>query len=107
MITRSEGWGTKWVKGDDGFYYYTDSVAPGKKLGTAPEGATDAADYVGAPLFTKYEVLSTPAAAIAGAIQDIHFTLEIAVQAISTNKLVNGTKYTNYQEAWAAALASE
>ena len=99
--------GTKWVKGDDGFYYYTDPVAPGKKLGTAPEGATDAADYVGAPLFTKYEILSTPAAAIAGAIQDIHFTLEIAVQAISTNKLVNGTKYTNYQEAWAAALASE
>ena len=99
--------GANWVKGDDGFYYYTLPVAPGKKLGTAPEGATDAADYVGAPLFTKYEILSTPAAAIAGAIQDIHFTLEIAVQAISTNKLVNGTKYTNYQEAWAAALASE
>ena len=99
--------GANWVKGDDGFYYYTLPVAPGKKLGTAPQGATDAADYVGEPLFTKYEILSTPAAAIAGDIQDIHFTLEIAVQAISTNKLVNGTKYSDYQEAWAAALASE
>lgn len=99
--------GNNWVKGDDGFYYYTQAVAPGKIIGTAPEGATNAADYLGDPLFTKYEILSTPAAAIAGAIQNIHFTLEIAVQAISTNKLVNGTKYTNYQEAWAAALASE
>jgi len=86
--------GDNWVKGeDDDFYYYTVAV---------PAGAV-----VPDKLFTSYLVKSTPAAAIAGEIQDIHFTLEIAVQAISTNKLVNGTKYSDYQEAWAAALASE
>ena len=83
--------GTNWVKGDDGYYYYTVAVAPGA---TIPND-----------LFTKYTVGKAPGAAIAGDVQDIYFTLEIATQAISAKKL-DGTNYT-YSAAWARALADE
>lgn len=79
--------GTNWVKGDDGYYYYTVAVKPGQ---TIPYD-----------LFTKYTVGTAPGAAIAGAVQEIYFTLEIATQAISAKKL-DGTNYT-YTEAWARA----
>jgi len=84
--------GTKWVLNEtDGYYYYTEPVPAGQAV---PH-----------PLFTEYKVGKAPAAAIAGEVQDIYFTLEIATQAISARKL-DGTHYT-YTEAWARALADE
>lgn len=79
--------GTNWVEGSDGYFYYTAVV---------PAGAA-----VPNNLFTTYTVGSVPGAAIAGNVQDIYFTLEIATQAISAKKL-DGTNYT-YTEAWARA----
>ena len=86
--------GPNWVLNEtDGFYYYQNIVPAGQ--------AIPATDY----LFEKYVVGKCPAAAIAGDVQDIHFTLEIAVQAVSAKKL-NGTDYT-LAEAWARANDSE
>lgn len=79
--------GTNWVEGSDGYYYYTEVVPAGQAIPNK--------------LFTKYEVKRAPGAAIAGAVQEIYFTLEIATQAISAKKL-DGTNYT-YTEAWARA----
>ena len=93
--------GTKWELHDDGFYYYTEPVAPGKIIGTAPTGATNAGDYLGNPLFTKYEVGDAPASAVAGQVKQIYFQLEIATQAISAMK-VDGTHET-MANAWAKA----
>ena len=83
--------GTKWVVGSDGYYYYTEAVPAGQAIPNK--------------LFTKYEVKRTPGAAIAGAVQEIYFTLEIATQAISAKKL-DGTNYS-YTEAWARANSFE
>ena len=85
----------------DGYYYYKTPVAPGKIIGTAPDGAANAGDYLGNPLFTKYEVGAAPAAAVSGEVRQIYFRLEIATQAISANK-PDGTHYT-LDEAWARA----
>ena len=86
--------GPNWVLNEtDGFYYYQNKVPAGQ--------AIPATDY----LFEKYVVGKCPAAAIAGAVQNIYFTLEIAVQAVSAKKL-NGTDYT-LAEAWARANDSE
>lgn len=86
--------GPNWVLNEeDGFYYYQIKVPAGQ--------AIPATDF----LFEKYVVGKCPAAAIAGDVQDIHFTLEIAVQAVSAKKL-NGTDYT-LAEAWARANDSE
>ena len=94
--------GTKWtLNTDDGFYYYADPVAPGKIIGTAPTGATNASDYLGNPLFTEYKVGDAPASAVAGQVKQIYFQLEIATQAISAMK-ADGTYYT-MEEAWAKA----
>ena len=80
--------GTDWVLNEtDGYYYYT-KVVPRDQA-------------VPSPLFTEYKVGTAPGAAIAGAVQEIYFTLEIATQAISAKKL-DGTNYT-YTEAWARA----
>ena len=79
--------GSNWVLGDDGYYYYTKAVPAGQAIPDA--------------LFTKYEVKKTPGAAIAGAVQEIYFTLEIATQAISAKKL-DGNNYS-YTEAWTRA----
>ena len=83
--------GTNWVEGSDGYYYYTVAVPAGQAV---PNN-----------LFTKYEVKRAPGAAIAGAVQEIYFTLEIATQAISAKKL-DGTNYT-YTAAWAHANSFE
>lgn len=83
--------GTKWVVGSDGYYYYTEVVPAGQAIPNK--------------LFTKYEVKRAPGAAIAGAVQEIYFSLEIATQAISAKKL-DGTNYT-YTEAWARANSFE
>ena len=83
--------GTNWVEGSDGYYYYTEAVPAGQAI---PNN-----------LFTKYEVKRAPGAAIAGAVQEIYFTLEIATQAISAKKL-DGTNYS-YTEAWARANSFE
>lgn len=93
--------GTKWTLKDDGFYYYSDPVAPGKFIGTAPAGADNADDYLGNPLFTEYKVGKAPAAAVSGEVRQIYFQLEIATQAISAMKQ-NGDHYT-MDEAWARA----
>jgi hypothetical protein len=80
-----------WQLCEDGYYYYTKVVAPGAATGSA--------------LFTSYETLIVPAAAIAGDEMDaseMHFELEIATQAISAVKL-DGTEYT-WTEAWYRAL---
>lgn len=93
--------GTKWTLKDDGFYYYSDPVAPGKFIGTAPAGADNPDDYLGYPLFTEYKVGTAPAAAVSGEVRQIYFQLEIATQAISAMKQ-NGDHYT-MDEAWARA----
>ena len=83
--------GTNWVVGSDGYYYYTEVVPAGQAI---PNN-----------LFTEYKVKRAPGAAIAGAVQEIYFSLEIATQAISAKKL-DGTNYT-YTEAWARANSFE
>lgn len=88
----------KWYLCDDGFYYYSDPVDPGKIIGTAPSGATNASDYLGNPLFTKYEIGTAPSVTISGVNTNIHFSLEIATQAVTAKKL-DGSTYT-WQEAW-------
>ena len=94
--------GTKWeLHDDDGFYYYTEPVAPGKIIGTAPTGATNASDYLGNPLFTQYKVGKAPASAVAGQVKQIYFQLEIATQAISAMK-TDGSHYS-MEAAWARA----
>ena len=62
-------------------------------------------NYVEAPLFTSYTVGSVPGAAVAGAVKNIYFQLEIATQAISAKKS-DGSSYT-YTKAWANAKAQE
>jgi len=94
----------KWYLCDDGFYYYSDPVDPGKIIGTAPSGATNASDYLGNPLFTKYEIGTAPSVTISGVNTKIHFSLEIATQAVTAKKL-DGSTYT-WQEAWENATGT-
>ena len=94
----------KWYLCDDGFYYYSDPVDPGKIIGTAPSGATNASDYLGNPLFTKYEIGTAPSVTISGVNTNIHFSLEIATQAVTAKKL-DGSTYT-WQEAWENATGT-
>ena len=81
-----------WVKCADGYYYYTEIVAPGD----------DTAD-----LFKKYTIKKTPEPRLAGHTldRDIYFTLEISSQAISAHK-VDGSDYT-WQAAWKNAGVSD
>lgn len=72
--------GTGWVKGTDGYYYYTSSVAP--------NGTTTA-------LFTSYKPGTVPDFEIAGKKVDAHFVMEIATQAIEAKSGVD------YEAAWA------
>ncbi|MBQ6185340.1 MAG: hypothetical protein IJK48_05680 [Bacteroidales bacterium] len=94
--------GTNWVEGNDGYYYYTEPVAPGKIIGNAPEDAENDDDYLGNPLFTEYTVGTPPAAQVAGAVKNVYFRLEIATQAISAKQL-DGSNYSSYTEAWSKA----
>ena len=84
---------------DDGYYYY--------KLAVAPDATTSA-------LFDSYTVGTMPRAQIAaeeGVNTDMHFTLEIATQAISANGingevLKDASGNDDWASAWANALGS-
>lgn len=67
-----------WVKGNDGYYYYTTKVAPNATTATAP--------------FTSYTVTlaNVPRIKVAGALQEVHFVMEISTQAISAKTLTGG-----------------
>ena len=83
-----------WHVGDDGFYYYGLTVAPG--------GKTKA-------LFDSYVLGTKPNAEIAGLVVDynsMYFTLEVSTQAISA-RTSNGTLMTDYDAAWKAAAKGE
>ena len=81
---------TGWVKGNDGYYYYTAKVAPNATTGTA--------------LFNSYTVTlaNVPEIRVAGALQEVHFVMEISTQAISAKKL-DGSDY-DWNVAWNNAL---
>ena len=81
-----------WVLCKDGYYYYTEVVEP--------KDTTSA-------LFNSYKVKTMPRPEIAGdqsVNTDMHFTLEIATQAVAANKL-DGTPDT-WLNAWTRALGS-
>ena len=82
-----------WVKGNDGYYYYTTKVAPNAATGTAP--------------FTSYTVTlaNVPRIKVAGALQEVHFVMEISTQAISAKKL-DGSDYA-WNDAWKNALGKD
>lgn len=75
-----------WVKGKDGYYYYTTKVAPGATTGTAP--------------FNSYTVTlaNVPRIKVAGALQEVHFVMEVSTQAISAKTLTGGDY--NWYDAW-------
>lgn len=79
--------GTGWVRGNDGYFYYTTAIAPGA---AAPA------------LFTSYTPGPTPEYQLAGKDVDAHFVMEIATQAISAKK-PDASNYT-WSEAWTNAL---
>ncbi len=92
---------------EDGYYYYTKVVAPGKATGETGVDA-NTGNLLHDPLFTSYTVSKVPKAEIGGVeLKDVsmHFTLEIATQAISARKS-NGEVLddSDYAAAWAAAL---
>lgn len=74
-----------WVKGNDGYYYYTKVVKPGQATGTK--------------LFNTYTIKSKPEIRVAGDLQVVNFVMEISTQAISANKSDGGV-YTSYTDAW-------
>jgi len=75
-----------WVKGKDGYYYYTTKVAPGATTSTAP--------------FNSYTVTlaNVPKIKVAGALQEVHFVMEVSTQAISAKTLTGGDY--NWYDAW-------
>jgi hypothetical protein len=79
-----------WVKGNDGYYYYTTKVASGATTGTAP--------------FTSYTVTlaNVPKIKVAGELQDVHFVMDVSAQAISA-KTPTGGDYA-WNKAWENAL---
>lgn len=85
-----------WVLGNDGYYYYKNSVAPGQSI---PNTENDD------PLFESYEVNKNPAVLVAGKVEEVYFVLEISTQAIAAKKL-DGTLY-NWQDAWERALGTK
>ena len=84
---------TGWVKGNDGYYYYTTKVAPNATTGT--------------PVFNTYTVTlaNVPKIKVAGALQEVHFVMEISAQAISAKQL-DGSDYT-WNAAWTNALGKD
>ena len=77
-----------WYLCDDGYYYYKNIVPAGD-----PIPANN-------PLFTSYTVGRTPAVAVAGAVKNVYFQLEVSTQAISA-KNTDGSSITSWQAAWA------
>ena len=82
-----------WVLCEDGYYYYTVKVPAGD-----PIPSDD-------PLFVSYTVDKNPAVVVAGKVNDVYFTLEIATQAVTAKK-IDGTDYT-WKGAWKNALGAE
>ncbi len=82
-----------WVKGKDGYYYYTTKVAPNATTATAP--------------FTSYTVTlaNVPKIKVAGALQEVHFVMEVSTQAISAKQL-DGSDYA-WNKAWENALGED
>ncbi len=85
--------GTDWVRGDDGFFYYTQLLMPGAKT---------------APLFQSFTCTSTiPTVYYINrqpqriAFTDVHLVIDIPVQAVAA-PLVEGssTTYQDYKAAW-------
>ena len=94
LVGYDEEYTGDWVKGDDGYYYYTKVVKAGESI---PEDD---------PLFTSYTVGELPDSELAGVPNhDLYFVLEVANQAISAKK-VDGSYYT-MAEAWARTDADE
>jgi hypothetical protein len=83
----------KWVLCEDGYYYYTAKVPAGDPIPSSD------------PLFVSYTVDKNPAVAVAGKVNDIYFTLEIATQAV-TAKQTDGSDY-DWDEAWKNALGEK
>ncbi len=81
---------TGWLKGKDGYYYYTTKVAPNAATGTS--------------VFNSYTVTlaNVPKIKVAGALQEVHFVMEISTQAISAKQL-DGSDY-DWDVAWNNAL---
>ena len=83
-----------WIKGEDGYYYYTKVVEAGDSI---PEDD---------PLFESYTVKSLPDSELAGVPnRDMYFVLEVATQAVSARK-TDGSLYS-MEEAWARTSAEE
>ena len=82
-----------WVKGKDGYYYYTTKVAPGATTGTAP--------------FTSYTVTlaNVPKIQVSGELQEVHFVMEVSTQAISAKTLTGGDN--NWYDAWKNATGED
>lgn len=90
-----------WYLCTDGFYYYSQPVAPDKVTGFVSEDDV----YVEQKLFTSYTVGTAPTVTVSGVNTDIHFTLEISTQAIAANK-IDGSHY-GWQEAWKNATGTQ
>ena len=80
-----------WYLCTDGFYYYSKPVAPTKTTEKK--------------LFSSYTIGTAPEVTISGVQTAIHFSLEIATQAISANK-VDGSQY-DWQDAWQNATGTK
>lgn len=97
---------SNWELREDGYYYYTKVVAPGKATGETGVDETTGKP-IHDPLFTSYTVSKIPEVENAGELVfNMYFTLEIATQAISAVKS-NGDIMDDddYAAAWAAAKA--
>ena len=88
--------GKNWIRHDK-FYYYTEIIGPG---GSVPETA---------PLFESYTIGPSPQfwiadmAGVRRLAKDVHFVMDIAVQAIAVP--YNGDTPLGYEDAWKAALS--
>ena len=83
----------KWVLCEDGYYYYTVKVPEGQAIPSSD------------PLFVSYTVDKNPAVVVAGKVNDVYFTLEIATQAVTAKK-IDGTDY-EWDDAWKNALGAK
>lgn len=89
-----------WYLCTDGYYYYSNPVAPDKVTGKTSGGT-----YVEEKLFTSYTIGTAPEVTISGVVQPIHFSLEISTQAISAKK-IDGSSYS-WQDAWENATGTK
>ena len=94
--------GTDWVKGTDGYFYYTKPVEPGISLRSVATGETT--DDINAPLFKKYTVntANAPKMKVGGIEVSTTLLMDISAQAISAKKV--NMEYYEWNEAWENAL---